>query len=85
MKRAKLRGLKRNASVVLGNIGSEVGVSTLVRALEDLEPLVRSHAAWALGRIGSELAVDALLGRLTVESEPSVVDALESALARFSR
>jgi epoxyqueuosine reductase len=85
MKRAKLRGLKRNASVVLGNIGSETSVSALVSALEDLEPLVRSHAAWALGRIGSDQAVDALLCRLTIESESSVVDALESALRRFTR
>jgi epoxyqueuosine reductase len=41
MKRAKLRGLKRNASVVLGNIGSLDGVSVLATALSDDEPLVR--------------------------------------------
>ena len=48
MKRAKLRGLKRNASVVLGNVGDERDVDILSRALDDLEPLVRDHAAWAL-------------------------------------
>ena len=51
MKRAKLRGLKRNAAVVLGNVGSADDVDVLTRALDDEESLVREHAAWALGRI----------------------------------
>jgi epoxyqueuosine reductase len=51
MKRAKLRGLKRNAAVVLGNIGTEADVDVLTRALDDPEPLVREHAAWALERV----------------------------------
>lgn len=50
MKRAKLRGLKRNAAVVLGNVGSSEDVSALQQALDDPEPLVREHAAWALER-----------------------------------
>ena len=41
-------GLKRNAAVVLGNIGDERDVEVLTRALDDEEPLVREHAAWAL-------------------------------------
>jgi epoxyqueuosine reductase len=48
MKRAKLRGLKRNAAVVLGNLGTSEDVTVLERALGDAEPLVREHAAWAL-------------------------------------
>jgi epoxyqueuosine reductase len=48
MKRAKLRRLKRNAAVALGNVGSEADVEVLTRALDDPEPLVREHAAWAL-------------------------------------
>jgi epoxyqueuosine reductase len=51
MKRAKLRGLKRNAAVVLGNVGTADDVNVLTRALDDEEPLVREHAAWALARI----------------------------------
>lgn len=51
MKRAKLRGLKRNAAVVLGNIGEADDVPTLEAALDDAEPLVRDHAAWAIARI----------------------------------
>jgi epoxyqueuosine reductase len=53
MKRAKLRGLKRNAAVVLGDVGMADDVDVLTRALDDPEPLVREHAAWALGEIGS--------------------------------
>lgn len=51
MKRAKLRGLKRNAAVVLGNSGNTEDLDVLVCALDDAEPLVREHAAWALERI----------------------------------
>ena len=54
MKRAKLRGLKRNAAVVLGNVGNAEDVEVLARALEDAEPLVREHAAWALARLKTE-------------------------------
>jgi epoxyqueuosine reductase len=50
MKRAKLRGLKRNASVVLGNIGNPDDAPALTAAHEDLEALVREHAVWALAR-----------------------------------
>ena len=53
MKRAKLRGLKRNAAVVVGNVGTAEDVDVLTRALEDDEPLVREHAAWALVRLGT--------------------------------
>ena len=51
MKRTKLRGLKRNAAVVLGNVGTADDVDVLTRALDDPEPLVRAHAAWALDRL----------------------------------
>ncbi len=49
MKRAKLRGLKRNAAVVLGNIGTPADVDTLARALdEETDPMIAAHAASAL-------------------------------------
>lgn len=48
MKRAKLRGLKRNAAIVLANSGNPADVPILESALEDAEPLVRESAAWAL-------------------------------------
>jgi epoxyqueuosine reductase len=67
MKRAKLRGLKRNAAVVLGNAGDERDIDVLMRALDDPEPHVREHAAWALRRIGSPKAFEALRARSAVE------------------
>ena len=51
MKRAKLPAMRRNAAVVLGNVGTRDDVDVLTHALEDAEPLVREHAAWALDRI----------------------------------
>jgi epoxyqueuosine reductase len=50
MKRAKLRGLQRNAAVVLGNAGTAKDVDVFTNAVATSEPLVREHAAWALGR-----------------------------------
>ena len=56
--RAKRRGLLRNVCVALGNARDLRAVPALTQALEDAEPLVREHAAWALERIktGPEIA-----------------------------
>jgi epoxyqueuosine reductase len=52
MKRAKLRGLKRNAAVVLGNVGTTDDVDVLTRARdEEADSVLREHAAWALARL----------------------------------
>ena len=59
MKRAKLRGLKRNAAVVLGNPPTGSGqaahaedVEALARAFdEEPDHSIREHAAWALARL----------------------------------
>lgn len=51
--RAKRRGLLRNVCVALGNTGDSQAVPALMRALEDTEPLVREHAAWALEQINA--------------------------------
>ncbi len=88
MKRAKLRGLKRNAAVSLGNVGTADDVPVLVSALVHSEPLVRSNAAWALGRISSPPAAVALRDRLEVEDDAAVRTALAAALealASFAR
>ena len=83
MKRAKLRGLKRNAAVVLGNAGDVSALPSLIAALSDSEPRVRAHVAWALGRIGSPAVAGLLLARVGEEGDPSVVAALRSALDRL--
>mgnify|MGYP002780036133 CR=1 FL=1 len=51
MRRAKLPMMKRNAAVVLGNVGTAEDVDVLMHELDDPEPLVREHARWALQRL----------------------------------
>ncbi len=51
IKRTKLRGLKRSAAVVLGNVGDATDLAILSRAQSDEEPLVREHAAWGIAEI----------------------------------
>jgi len=53
MKRAKLRGMKRNAAVALGSMGTPDDAAVLTRARDSDEPLVRDHAAWALRKLRS--------------------------------
>jgi len=43
MKRAKLRGLKRNASVVLGNVGTTDDIPRLNAARDHDDLLIREH------------------------------------------
>jgi epoxyqueuosine reductase len=76
-------------AVALGNWGGREAVPALSRALEDPEPLIRGHAAWALGEIlarvgipgdgGYEVA-EALLFRLNEEEDPWVEEEIEAAL-----
>jgi epoxyqueuosine reductase len=54
LKRAKRRGLVRNAALALGNVGLREDRPALERtAGEDPEPLVREAASWALRRLPS--------------------------------
>ena len=78
--RAKRRGFLRNVAVALGNLKSIEAVPALIRALEDEEPLVRGHAAWALGQIGSRMAIDALQCRSQTELDADACSEMEDAL-----
>lgn len=51
VQRARRRGYLRNVAVALGNSGDPAAVPALEKALQDDEPLVRQHAAWALEKI----------------------------------
>ena len=56
MKRAKLRGLKRNAAVVLGNVGTADDVGLLERVLDqESDAMVRAHATSARLRLDVQL------------------------------
>ncbi|MCS6978396.1 MAG: tRNA epoxyqueuosine(34) reductase QueG [Gemmatales bacterium] len=79
-------GLLRNVAIVLGNRGDPAAIPALLRALNDDESLVRGAAAWALGqylRRGTDTGrlKQALLDRLTGETDLSVREELERALS----
>jgi epoxyqueuosine reductase len=84
IRRAKRAGFLRNVAVALGNWGAPEAVPALVRALEDPEPLVRGHAAWALGRVKSAEAVAALTHALSAETDQAVIEEIKAALAEES-
>jgi epoxyqueuosine reductase len=83
--RAKRRGFLRNVAVALGNLKSHEAVPALIKSLEDVDSLVRRHAAWALGRISSEEGVAALEKRLDVEIDPEVQEEIRSSLEEQAR
>ncbi len=79
MRRATRSGLRRNAAVVLGNLGHDDAAPALVAALDDEDRVVRGHAAWALGRLGVERK--RLTIRLEQETDPEVQAELRQAMA----
>lgn len=79
MRRATRQGLRRNAAVVLGNLGDEAHLPALCRTLEDPDPILREHAAWAIACIDPSCkALDDRLGR---EENPTVRSAIQDAVA----
>ena len=51
IERTKQRGLLRNVCVAMGNSGNTAFIPLLESLLDDVEALVREHAAWALARL----------------------------------
>lgn len=56
IQRTKRRGYLRNIAVVLGNTGNMHALPVLQNALNDEEPMIREHAAWAIEKITSRRA-----------------------------
>lgn len=73
-------GLRRNAAIVLGNVGDPRAIPVLSEALNDPVPIIRGASAWALGRLGGDSARAALQSRLAVEDNADVRAELEAAL-----
>lgn len=84
VRRAKRRGLLRNVCVALGNGRDPAAVQPLIAALNDHEPLIRQHAAWALGRIGGEPARAALHQRLANEADLDTCEEIAHAIASLA-
>lgn len=72
LERGKRGRLVRNACIAAGNWGSDAAIPALTRLLDDAEPLVRGHAAWALGRIAGECMRPVLAARLDREPDAEV-------------
>lgn len=84
IKRTKRKGLLRNVCIAMGNSACGDYIPLLVRSLEDPEPLIRGHAAWALARLadrsnGREL-LDALERCARTEKDVAVTDELSCAI-----
>jgi epoxyqueuosine reductase len=85
VKRAKRRGYLRNVAVALGNAKEQKAVKALAKTLlEEGEPLVRGHAAWALGQIGGEESRAALYQGLAQEKDTEVRREIEAQLKNWS-
>ena len=54
--RAKWEGMRRNACIVLGNLGDPASLAALRRAAGDPDAVVREHALWAIDRIEGKRA-----------------------------
>ena len=70
MTRATRTGLRRNAAVVLGNVGTLDDKSMLEQAAAGPDPLVAEHAVWALRRIGFTADLDTEHRRNVLERDP---------------
>ncbi|WP_421122021.1 epoxyqueuosine reductase [Aquihabitans daechungensis] len=73
------RYLRRNALVVLGNVGEGTDPAVraaLARALRDDDPLLRAHAVWSARRLGC----DDLLVDVTGDPDPDVQAELAAAV-----
>ena len=85
IRRATREGLRRNACIVLGNLGDTTAVPTLTSALNDPSSLVRGHAAWALGQLGGSKSKAALTAARHTETEPWVLEEIELALTQTTK
>jgi len=54
IKRPGRAGLLRNVAIAMGNSADRSYVPLLINALDDSEPLIRGHSAWALAQIVQE-------------------------------
>lgn len=81
IQRAQRGGLARNAAVVLGNTGDRRWVPLLAaRLVQEGDPLVRGHVAWALGELGGLEARATLDRRWKTEPDAYVREEIRQAL-----
>jgi epoxyqueuosine reductase len=84
LRRPRRSGLLRNAAVAAGNQGDTSLIPALRTLLEEPEPMVRAHAAWALGRIGGPGAREALREAERAEQDAAVRGEILGALEEMN-
>ena len=85
IQRARRRGYLRNIAVALGNRRDLEAIPDLCTCLlNENEPLVRAHAAWALGQYAHPDAANALQRALRTETDPTVLAEIRAALLHSS-
>jgi len=84
LKRPRRSGLLRNAAVAAGNQGDTSLIPALRTLLQEPEPEVRAHAAWALGRIGGPGAREALQEAERAEQDAGVRGEILGALEEMN-
>lgn len=77
IKRTKRRGLLRNVMIAMGNSGDKDFIPHIKECLNDEEPLVRAHAAWALWKIDGSGSKEILLRRKSVETDDKVNEEID--------
>jgi epoxyqueuosine reductase len=80
VKRAKRKGFLRNVLIAMGNSGLREFVPDIIESLNDKDPIIRAHAAWALWKLEGEDSYQTLLDRLDAESDPMVREEIVSIL-----
>jgi epoxyqueuosine reductase len=58
LRRARRRGLARNAAVAVANAGDPAAAAAVEQARDDPDPDVREHAEWAWARLGGRRSDD---------------------------
>ncbi len=79
----KMRYIRRNLLVVLGNVGGRRAVPLLAEYARSDDALLVEHAIWALGRIGGPEALSVLESIDATALDQDGAGSLQSALTRF--
>ncbi len=76
-------GLRQEAALNLGSIGTRGAVMALARGMADPDPRIRRAAALGLGRAGGEQAVMTLQDSLTIDPDEEVAGAAAWSLGKL--
>jgi epoxyqueuosine reductase len=81
----RMRFVRRNALVALGNTGDETSLGVLSSYLGHEDELLGGHAAWAVGQIGGARALALLRSEMESETRDSVREELRVSVTECGR